>query len=290
MRGCRGRPPRPRAHHPAGQSVMAAAMPFPKPWRYSCHVPSLTARARHQSWIWALLGVGLLFYNWWIAVLFLPNVFALSPHQMYSDLQVDGAPHARLLQWCDQMAGAIFIVVGTILTSRLRNAGPALEAGTAAASGQAGERPVTTRHADRALTSGLIVVGVAVLSAGTFPFVCAESTTPGCRKRQWAWELPWQQYVHSFSGTVEFIGIWLIIISAWVGTSLRRSQGRSHVTRPAWWPVAAAVTVLTTGVVDGIAYMSHFQEMLISSISLLCWTVCLVFPMHTLTAPTDGDD
>ena len=71
MRGCRGRPPRPRAHHPAGQGVMAAAMPFPKPWRYSCHVPSLTARARHQSWIWALLGVGLLFYNWWIAVLFL---------------------------------------------------------------------------------------------------------------------------------------------------------------------------------------------------------------------------
>lgn len=263
---------------------------FPKLWRYSCHVPSLTARARHQSWIWALLGVGLLFYNWWIAVLFLPDVFALSPHQMYSDLQVDGAPHARLLQGCDQMAGAILIVVGTILTSRLRNAGPALEAGTAAASGQAGERPVTTRHADRALTSGLIVVGVAVLSAGTFPFVCAESTTPGCRKRQWAWELPWQQYVHSFSGTVEFIGIWLIIISAWVGTSLRRSQGRSHVTRPAWWPVAAAVTVLTTGVVDGIAYMSHFQEMLISSISLLCWTVCLVFPMHTLTAPTDGDD
>ena len=61
------------------------------------------------------------------------------------------------------------------------------------------------------------------------------------------------------------------------------------MTRPAWWPVAAAVTVLTTGVVDGIAYMSHFQEMLISSISLLCWTVCLVFPMHTLTA-ANGDD
>ena len=53
--------------------------------------------------------------------------------------------------------------------------------------------------------------------------------------------------------------------------------------------MAAAVTVLTTGVVDGIAYMSHFQEMLISSISLLCWTVCLVFPMHTLTA-ANGDD
>ena len=67
-------------------------------------MPSLTARARHQSWIWALLGVGLLFYNWWIAVLFLPDVFALSPHQMYSDLQVDGAPHARLLQWCDPVS------------------------------------------------------------------------------------------------------------------------------------------------------------------------------------------
>jgi hypothetical protein len=120
---------------------------------------------------------GIALYNWWVIAALNPAIRP-TPDALFSDIETAGHPYAALFSRLDVLSG--LLIVAALLIR-----GPV--------------NPAAQR--ERLL---LFVFGAAAAVGGIFPYTCAEGTDPSCRQAEWSFQLPWQHYVHVFSGIVEF--------------------------------------------------------------------------------------
>ncbi len=148
---------------------------------------------------WTLGITGLLAYNWWILVPLRPGLMH-SPNELFSNLEVSGQPLATAMQHADLLSGLFllgaFWVVGSTSIPGARRESLAMMA--FAATGALG---------------------------GIFPERCADETNAVCRKMEWTFQLPLDQYLHMAAGIIEFGGVTVALWFAFQRT--RGEQTRS---------------------------------------------------------------
>jgi hypothetical protein len=166
--------------------------------------------------------VGLLSYNWWVAVVLGwigGGTLLASPDSLFSDLEVSGRPDAALLSHLDIAAG-VLVVVGLLLRG-----------------------PRASDGGVRREWRWLLVFGVAAAVGGRFPYVCAEGVNAACRSAEWHLHLPLRHYVHVLAGVVEFLAASGAVLLAW-----RRTAD------PSGRPGRVGATVRVIGVALVVAY------------------------------------
>ena len=125
------------------------------------------------------LGVaGVLAYNWWVVVPFVPGLMP-SVNGFFSDLEATGRPHAPLMSDADLAAGlllaAALLLRGSTVGQRVRRE-----------------------------WKWLLAFALAGAVGGRYPYACAEGLSATCRQMEWHLQLPVHHYVHVVSGIAEF--------------------------------------------------------------------------------------
>ena len=143
------------------------------------------------------LGVtGVVAYNWWVVVPFVPGLMP-SYNGFFSDLEASGRPHAALMEHADLVAG-----ISLLLAFLLR--------------GSMG------RHGRRSEWRWMVAFAVAGGIGGRYPYACAEGLSAACRSLEWHLELPVHHYIHVVSGIAEFVTLTVAVVLA-----TRRSRGEA---------------------------------------------------------------
>ncbi|HEV3265176.1 MAG TPA: DUF998 domain-containing protein [Acidimicrobiales bacterium] len=143
------------------------------------------------------LGIGgVVAYNWWVAVPFVPGLMT-SHNEFFSDLEVPGLRDADLMQRADLLAGVVLLVA---LLMR-------------GASGRSGARREW---------KWLVAFAAAGAVGGRFPYVCSEGLSATCRNLEWHLQLPVHHYIHVVSGIAEFLFLTVAVIVA-----VRRTRGET---------------------------------------------------------------
>ena len=108
--------------------------------------------------------VGVLSYNWWVVVPFVPGLMP-SVNGFFSDLEVAGRPHAALMSDADMLAGV------TMLAALLL-------------------RGAASRHGTRKEWKWMLAFAFAGTMGGRFPYACSEGLSATCRAIEWHLQLP----------------------------------------------------------------------------------------------------
>jgi hypothetical protein len=156
-------------------------------------VPATGVAAR-RAFAWAAGITGLIAYDWWVLVPLRPGLMK-SPNELFSNLEVTGQPFAAAMQRADIVSGVLLLVAFAVAGSRSIAGG---------------------RREWRAL----LVFAAAGSAGGIFPETCADEISASCRRMEWAFQLPLQDYLHSVSGIVEFAALTLALVFAY-----RRTRG-----------------------------------------------------------------
>ena len=122
--------------------------------------------------------VGVVAYNWWVVVPFVPGLMP-TVNGFFSDLEATGRPHAVLMSDADMVAGIL-------LAAALLMRGPA------------------GRHGVRREWKWMLAFALAGVVGGRFPYACSEGLSAACRTQEWNLQLPLHHYVHVVSGIAEF--------------------------------------------------------------------------------------
>jgi hypothetical protein len=122
---------------------------------------------------------GVVAYNWWLVVPFVPGMIP-SVNGFFSDLEVSGRPHAGLLSDADMVAGVLMVVA---LLLRGSHAGDEV----------------------RREWKWVVAFGLAGVVGGRYPYYCSEGLSSTCRHLEWHLQLPVHHYVHVASGIAEFV-------------------------------------------------------------------------------------
>lgn len=131
-------------------------------------------------------------YNWWVVVPFVPGLLP-SINGFFSDLEVNGRPHAAQMSDADLAAG-VFMLAALLL------------------------RGSASDNAPRREWKWVVVFAVAGAVGGRYSYACSEGLSATCRSLEWHLQLPVHHYVHIASGIVEFAALTTAAVMAMVRT------------------------------------------------------------------------
>ena len=153
-----------------------------------------TISERRRRAAWGLTMAGLVFYNWWLAVLLRPSLLK-SPNELFSNLEVSGQPFANWMQHADLVAGMLLCVAFVV---------------------------VGVQSLQRGVGEWLLLVAFAVSGAagGYFPEQCLDTINRSCHLDELELQLGGAQYLHIVAGILEFAAITGVLI-----LSYRRTRG-----------------------------------------------------------------
>jgi Protein of unknown function (DUF998) len=203
------------------------------------------------------LGVaGVLAYNWWVVVPFVPGLMP-SVNGFFSDLEATGRPHASLMSDADLAAG-LLLAAALLL------------------------RGSTVGHAVRREWKWLMAFALAGAIGGRYPYACAEGLSATCRQLEWHLQLPVHHYVHVVSGIAEFATLTVAAVIA-----MRRTRNdRTPESRV----YAGVVTTLVVGYpLLGAVYLTDRLGTLVEPIFFAAFSVMVLTelfePIGRRTAP-----
>jgi hypothetical protein len=153
---------------------------------------ALSATRRRTAWCLAILG--LVLYNWWVAVPLRPSLL-VSPNELFSNLEVNGQPYASWMQHADFASGlllfAAFIIVGW-------------------------------QSLDGGALEWLLLLAFAFAGAagGILPEQCLDTINRSCHLDEIELRLGGAQYLHIVAGIIEFASITAVLY-----LSYRRTRG-----------------------------------------------------------------
>ena len=149
---------------------------------------------RRRFGTWGFVLAGLVFYNWWPAVLLRPGLLK-SPNELFSNLEVTGQPYATWMQHADLTAG-VLLLAGFIL--------------------------VGNKSLERGMGEWVLLVLFAVSGAagGLFPEHCLDTINRSCHVDELELQLGGAQYLHIIAGILEFAAITGVLVLAY-----RRTHG-----------------------------------------------------------------
>ncbi len=151
---------------------------------------------RQRIGAWGFTVAGLVFYNWWLAVLIRPSLLK-SPNELFSNLEVSGQAYATWMQHADLVAGlllfAAFLVVGS-------------------------------QSLERSMGEWLLLIVFALSGAagGYFPEHCLDTINRSCHVDELELQLSGAQYLHIVAGIFEFAAITGVLVLAY-----RRTRGET---------------------------------------------------------------
>ena len=190
------------------------------------------------------LGVaGVLAYNWWVVVPFVPGLMP-SVNGFFSDLEATGRPHAPLMSDADLAAG-LLLAAALLL------------------------RGSTVGHAVRREWKWLMAFALAGAVGGRYPYACAEGLSATCRQMEWHLQLPVHHYVHVVSGIAEFA---TLTVAAVIAMRRTRNDGtpESHV-------YAGLVTTLVLGYpLLGVVYLTDRLGTLVEPIFFVAFSLMVL--------------
>jgi hypothetical protein len=204
------------------------------------------------------LGVaGVLAYNWWVVVPFVPGLMP-SVNGFFSDLEATGRPHASLMSDADLAAG-LLLAAALLL------------------------RGSTASHAVRREWKWLMAFALAGAIGGRYPYACAEGLSATCRQLEWHLQLPVHHYVHVVSGIAEFATLTVAAVIA-----MRRTR---HDGTPESRVYAGVVTALVLGYpLLGAVYLTDRLGTLVEPIFFAAFSVMVLTelfePIGRGTAPS----
>ncbi len=205
--------------------------------------PSSTGRTRWVA-VARLAGVaGVLAYNWWVVVPFVPGLMP-SVNGFFSDLEATGRPHADLMSDADLAAGAL-LLVALVLRGPLAGAGPRRE------------------------WKWMVAFAMAGAIGGRYPYACSEGLSAGCRQLEWHLQLPVHHYVHVVSGIAEFATVTVAAVLAMRRTRRDRTpEARAY---------DAIVKVLVVGYpLLGLVYLSDRLGTLVEPVFFLAFSAMVL--------------
>ncbi len=171
-----------------------------------------------------VLGVaGVLAYNWWVVVPFVPGLMP-SANGFFSDLEATGRPHAALMSDADLIAGLVLLAALLL-------------------------RGSTAQNGIRREWKWLVAFAVAGAIGGRYPYACSEGLSEACRQMEWHLQLPIHHYIHVVSGIAEFATLTTAAVIAFRRTRQDGTpEARTYV---------AAVTALVVGYpLLGLVYLT----------------------------------
>jgi hypothetical protein len=204
------------------------------------------------------LGVaGVLAYNWWVVVPFVPGLMP-SVNGFFSDLEASGRPHASLMSDADLAAG-LLLAAALLL------------------------RGSTAGHVVRREWKWLMAFALAGAIGGRYPYACAEGLSETCRQMEWHLQLPIHHYVHVVSGIAEFATLTVAAVIA-----LRRTRNEGT---PESRVYAGVVTTLVLGYpLLGAVYLTDRLGTLVEPIFFAAFSVMVLTelfePIGRGTAPS----
>lgn len=191
----------------------------------------------------ALAVAGVLAYNWWIVVPFVPRLMP-SVNGFFSDLEANGRPHAALMSDADLLAG---VLMGAALVLR-------------------GSR---AHGVVRKEWKWLVAFAIGGAVGGHYPYACAEGLNATCRQLEWHLQLPIHHYIHVLSGITEFATLTVGAVIA-----MRRTRGEG--TREAR-VYSALVKVLAVGYpLLGLVYLTDRLGTLVEPIFFLSFSAMIL--------------
>jgi hypothetical protein len=199
---------------------------------------------------------GVLAYNWWALVPFVPGLMP-SVNGFFSDLEASGRPHAALMSDADLMGGTLILVALLLRGSA---------AGT-------GARP-----------EWKWMVGFALAGAvgGRYPYACAEGLSASCRRLEWHLQLPLHHYVHVLSGIAEFATVTVAVVLA-----MRRTRGDGTLEARIY---SGLVKLLVIGYpLLGLVYLTDRLGTLIEPVFFLAFSLMVLTELFEPSArPASG--
>ncbi len=190
------------------------------------------------------LGIaGVIAYNWWVAVPFVPGLMP-SINGFFSDLEATGRPHAALMADLDLTAGLLMITALVLRGSR----------------GRGGLRPEW---------KWMVAFAVAGAVGGRYTYACSEGLSATCRSMEWHLQLPLHHYIHVFSGIAEFATLTTAAVIA-----RRRTR---HEATPEARIYRWVVAVLVVGYpLLGAVYLTDRLGTLVEPIFFIAFSVMLL--------------
>jgi hypothetical protein len=190
------------------------------------------------------LGVaGVVAYNWWVIVPFVPGLMP-SVNGFSSDLEATGRPHAGLMSDADMVAGVLMVAA-------------LLLRGSMAA------------HGRRREWKWMVAFAVAGAVGGRYPYACAEGLSATCRQLEWHLKLPIHHYVHVVSGICEFVTLTVAAVIAW-----RRT--RHDGTRQSRIYSGVVTTLLVGYPLLGLVYLTDRLGTLVEPVFFVAFSVMVL--------------
>ncbi len=204
--------------------------------------------------------VGVVAYNWWVAVPFVPGLM-VSHNEFFSDLEVPGLRDADLMQRADLLAGVLMIVALLL-------------------------RGASGRQGSRREWKWLVAFAAAGAIGGRFPYVCSEGLSATCRNLEWHLQLPLHHYIHVVSGIAEFLFLTVAVVVA-----VRRTRGETTREARAFRVI---LKVLIVGYpLLGFVYLTDRWGAFVEPIFFVCFSAMIIVslfePVGRSTSPAEID-
>ena len=199
---------------------------------------------------------GLAAYNWWVGVV-LVSALLTSPDVLFSDLEVEGYPHAALLSHLDVAAG-LLIGLALLLGGRLGRSGP---------------RP------EWLLLLGFAAAGVL---GGLYSYVCSEGASAACRSAEWHFRLPFRHYVHVGAGITEFAFASIAVLVAY----RRRETMAALVARVVR---VTGLVLLVAYPLIVVAYLTDRYGAVVEPVFFVCFSAIVAVELFE-AAPGQGNE
>ena len=191
----------------------------------------------------ALAVAGVLAYNWWIVVPFVPRLMP-SLNGFFSDLEANGRPHAALMSDADLLAG---VLMGAALVLRGSRADGVV----------------------RREWKWLVAFAIGGVVGGRYTYACAEGLNATCRQLEWHLQLPIHHYVHMLSGITEFAALTVAAVIA-----MRRTRGEGTTEARVY---SGLVKVLAVGYpLLGLVYLTDRLGTLVEPVFFLTFSAMIV--------------
>ena len=209
------------------------------------------------------LGIGgVVAYNWWVAVPFVPGLMT-SHNEFFSDLEVPGLRDADLMQRADLLAGVVLLIALLM-------------------------RGASGRNGARREWKWLVGFAAAGAIGGRFPYVCSEGLSATCRNLEWHLQLPLHHYIHVVSGIAEFLFLTVAVVVA-----VRRTRGETTREARAFRVI---LKVLIVGYpLLGFVYLSDRLGAFVEPVFFVSFSAMIIVSLFepvgrpTSTAETDSE-
>jgi hypothetical protein len=200
----------------------------------------------------ALAVAGVVAYNWWVVVPFVPGLMP-SVNGFFSDLEATGRPHASLMSDADMAAGVLMVVALLLRGSGSRN-GPRRE------------------------WKWMIAFAVAGAVGGRFPYACSEGLSATCRAKEWDLQLPVHHYIHVVAGIAEFAFLTTAALMA-----MRRTRGDG--TRQSRLYADIVKVLVVSYPILGLVYLTDRLGTLVEPVFFIAFSAMLLAEVFEPSAP-----